>query len=273
MLISKMFKIIFAFNLLILSLMLSCKERQDSQNEITDEQIDESEFSEGFKTPEEAYLGLQTSLNKLKEFYYYRSEKFDKAQFTSLFRQILIEQNCHPKYCDITNFENKVYISFRFDITIIKQLKLIFEKLLLIPAEQGETHYVGGTLKSLKIFADIIHGVINENGKILSNDNLVSIKNSNDIGGIVSIKNYIDDMYLEMDKFLKLFENMITELIKLDTIEDIRKKMNPLYMLAHGLAHTEADNTNPFFVIFSDITNLSNKIEDRIVDLILFMDN
>ncbi|WP_024654690.1 hypothetical protein [Borrelia hispanica] len=271
--ISKTFKVIFAFNLLIMLLMLSCKERQDNQNEITDEQIDESEFSEGFKTPEEAYLGLQTSLNKLKEFYYYKSEKFDKAQFSSLFRQILIEQNCQPEYCDITNFENKVYISFRLDIKIIKQLKLVFEKLLLIPAGQGETHYVGGTLNSLKIFADIIHGVIDENGKILNNDNLVSIKNSNDIGGIVSIKNYLDDMYLEMDKFLKLFENMVTELVKLDTIEDFRKKMNPLYMLAHGLAHTEADNTNPFFVIFSDITNLSNKIEDRIVDLILFMDN
>ncbi|UPA13954.1 hypothetical protein [Borrelia turicatae] len=192
----------------LLSLMLGCpagsnfvrEERgshsgvRNDNNLLTLVNMGEGRVARESNTPaEQAYGALLENLNKLKASLNYQPEEFNRSQFDNIFQVWVDSQGVKKE----REYEEKVYSSLNRDVEALSNLKIVVDNL----ASAG-THVVDWTiamklLDNLKSSAEYISEVINDKGSILSRDNLLALRASNNVVDMQDFK-YILDLMLSI---------------------------------------------------------------------------
>ncbi|WP_330730234.1 hypothetical protein [Borrelia turicatae] len=192
----------------LLSLMLGCpagsnfvrEERgshsgvRNDNNLLTLVNMGEGRVARESNTPaEQAYGALLENLNKLKASLNYQPEEFNRSQFDNIFQVWVDSQGVKKE----REYEEKVYSSLNRDVEALSNLKIVVDNL----AGAG-THVVDWTiamklLDNLKSSAEYISEVINDKGSILSRDNLLALRASNNVVDMQDFK-YILDLMLSI---------------------------------------------------------------------------
>ncbi|UPA12612.1 hypothetical protein [Borrelia venezuelensis] len=192
----------------LLSLMLGCpagsnfvREERESHSGVRNDnnlltlvKMGEGRVARESNTPaEQAYGALLENLNKLKASLNYQPEKFNRSQFDNIFQVWVDSQGVKKE----REYEEKVYASLNRDVEALSNLKIVVDNL----ASAG-THVVDWTiamklLDNLKSSVEYISEVINDKGSILSRDNLLALRASNNVVDMQDFK-YILDLMLSI---------------------------------------------------------------------------
>ncbi|AHF45569.1 hypothetical protein [Borrelia parkeri] len=204
----------------LLSLMLGCpagssfiKEEKgnysgvrNDNNLLTLVKMGEGRVARESKTPaDQAYGALLENLNKLKTSLNYQPEEFNRSQFNNIFQVWVDSQGFKKERED----EDKVYASLNRDVEALSNLEIVVDNL----ASSGN-HVVNWTiamklLDNLKSSAEYISEVINDKGSILSRDNLVALRASNNVLGMHDIKNILELMLLIRNNLIERVKIML----------------------------------------------------------------
>ncbi|UPA18955.1 virulence associated lipoprotein [Borrelia puertoricensis] len=142
-------------------------------------------------TPEEqAYGALLENLNKLKASLNYQPEGFNRSQFDNIFQVWFDSQGFKKERDD----EDKVYASLNRDVETLSNLQIVVDNLASAGKQVVEFTIAMKLLDNLKSSAEYISEVINDNGSILSRDNLLALRASNNIVDMQDIKNILEIM-------------------------------------------------------------------------------
>ncbi|BDU63330.1 hypothetical protein BOFE_08700 (plasmid) [Candidatus Borrelia fainii] len=221
--------------LCLLSLMLGClagskcvrKEREvhhlgikGDNNFLTLAKIDEGNLTVMRNTPaQQAYSALLENLNKLKASLNYRPEGFNRSQFDNIF-QVWVDSQGFKKDRDD---EDKVYASLNRDVEALSNLKIIVNNLASVGNHVMALTIAIKLLNNLKSSVEYISEVINDKGSILSIDNLLALRASNNIVDMRDIKYFLGLMLSIRNNLMERFKIMLEGAAGLATMKVVEQ--------------------------------------------------
>ncbi|AHF45568.1 hypothetical protein [Borrelia parkeri] len=166
--------------------------------------------------PQTPYTTLLASVRLLKESLNFKSEGFDQTAFDSMFNGFTLYFKSDDYY-----LKNCVYAALKYDFVYIEKIRQIVRALM----SSGIADYKDTALDLLISLRDsglYVSEVVKEDGQILNNTNLGMLQQIKDVEVISGINSALDNLLVQRNRVIELFENKIRDISGLEKVESIK---------------------------------------------------
>ncbi|WP_330730233.1 hypothetical protein [Borrelia turicatae] len=205
--------------------------------------------------PQTPYATLLESVRLLKESLNFNSEGFDQTAFDSMFNDFALYFKSDDYY-----LKNCVYAALKHNFVYIEKIRQIVRALKSI----GISDYKDTALDLLISLRDsgiYVSEVVKEDGQILNDANLGMLQQIKDVEIISGIKSALDNLLVQRNRVIELFENKIRDISGLDNVESIKDAVD-LIIGKNGEIFKVIEVGN------DSLLGLKDTIKDKIDDLV-----
>ncbi|UPA18954.1 hypothetical protein [Borrelia puertoricensis] len=205
--------------------------------------------------PQTPYATLLESVRLLRESLNFNSEGFDQNVFDSMFNDFALYFKNDDYY-----LKNCFYAALKHDVVYIEKIRQIVRAL----RNNGIVDYKDTALDLLISLRDsgiYVSEVVKEDGQILNDANLCMLQQIKDVKIISGIKFALDNLLVQRNRVIELFENKIRDILGLEKVESIKKAVD-LIIGKNGEILKVIEVGNDSLLGLKD--TIKNKIDDLI---------
>ncbi|APR65331.1 hypothetical protein baBA2_000925 (plasmid) [Borrelia anserina] len=187
------------------------KEIVGSKEEKYNKEIIESKEEKYKSLVDQIYDELLKSVDEIKVSLNFIPEGFDGSQFDSIFRVLV---DVPPIYLKdnmggLEENKHKLYVSLKRDVSALSDLAKIVNALMSSGDQSVNWSIALLVLLRLNDSGECVSEVVNDEGEILSKDNLAAIKASKDLKGMLVLKDMLDTMLSDRNDLIQKIKKVL----------------------------------------------------------------